>query len=273
VKRRVSLTLVYAIVAALAVAAPLSATPEPAMPGPAAQVAEPAPAPPPGEPTAPAPAEPAPQAPAEPAPPAAAPAEPAQPVPAPPAEPAAASAPPEPQEIRDTAPVARQRKDKPKAVAAADTSVTIRDFEFSPSSITINVGDTVTWSNEGPTPHSATAEDGSFDTGIFEEGQSRSHTFNEAGTFAYICTPHPNMKGTVVVQAAGSGDTGAAGDDGTSGDADSTGSTGTSGADSQADSGSSLPATGLDAGGMAVIGLMTLALGTYLRRRAASAGS
>jgi plastocyanin len=258
VKRRVCLTLGYAIVAALAIAAPLSATEEPVSPISPAQVAEPAPAPAPPAAAPAQPAEPAAPAPAEPAPAAPAPVEPAaQPAPAP--APPTDAAPPEPQEIRDTAPVASKKKGKPKAVAAADTSVTIRDFEFAPASITVNVGDTVTWNNEGPTAHSATAEGGSFDTGIFEEGQSRSHTFNEAGTFAYICTPHPNMKGTVVVQAAASGDDGASGDADTSGD--------TTGTDSPADAGSSLPATGLDAGGMAVIGLMTLLLGAHLRRR------
>ena len=63
-------------------------------------------------------------------------------------------------------------------------------------------------------PHAALRhrDDGSFDTGIMDEGGSGSHTFTEAGTFGYICTPHPNMKGTVTVQprprAAGRQDTG-----------------------------------------------------------------
>ena len=82
-----------------------------------------------------------------------------------------------------------QTHPRPKAIAAASGSVAIADFTFSPASITISQGDTVTWNNNGPTPHSATANDGSFDTGIFPKGQSRSHTFNEAGTFSYICTP------------------------------------------------------------------------------------
>ena len=48
-----------------------------------------------------------------------------------------------------------------------------------------------------PDAHSATANDGSFDTGILSKGGSGSHTFTQAGTFSYICTPHPFMKGTV----------------------------------------------------------------------------
>src|SRR5215207_6984292 len=263
--RLARLTVMYAMVAALAVAGPLSATEEPVPPAPPAQGAEPAPpeAPPATEPAtepAPAPAAPAPVEPAPPAPTPAAPAEPAPApaAPAPPAQPVAAA---EPEKTPNAKPGKKQ-----KAVAAASTTVTISDFQFSPASVTVNAGDTVTWSNSGPTPHSATAEDGSFDTGIFEEGQSRSHTFNEAGTFSYVCTPHPNMHGTVVVEAARSGDDGSGGDTGAS---DDTGSTtgGDDGTDAGTDSGSSLPATGLDASGMAVVGLMTLLLGVHLRRR------
>src|SRR5215208_6184311 len=187
-------TALYGVIGALAIAAPLSASqptqlPEtpPAAPAPAA----PAPAP------EPAPADPAP--PAEPAP-APQPAG-AAPAPAAPAPPAPAA---EPEALVDEAPVAEkpQKREKPVAIAAASTGVTISDFQFSPSSVTVNVGDTVTWSNDGPTPHSSTSSDGAWDTGIMDAGKSGSHTFTEAGTFAYICTPHPNMHGTVIVQAA-----------------------------------------------------------------------
>jgi plastocyanin len=172
-------------------------------------------------------------------------------------------------------PKPRRSGDAPRASAAADTGVTIRDFEFAPGGVTVDVGDTVTWSNEGPTPHSATADDGSFDTGIFDAGQSRSHTFDQAGTFAYFCTPHPNMRGTINVRAASTGGDGAGGGGGTTGGGSSGDSSGTAGTDSgtSADApGSGLPATGLDTGGLALLGLVTLALGAFLRRRAASAG-
>lgn len=138
----------------------------------------------------PVPAEPPPAAP-PPAPeaaPAPAPAEPAQ------AEPPGAEAAPA-EELGD-------ERDGPLASAADTANVVISDFEFTPPTITIVVGDTVTWTNDGPTGHSATAVEGSFDTGIFPAGESRSVTFDEAGEFAYLCTPHPNMEGTVVVEAA-----------------------------------------------------------------------
>lgn len=99
------------------------------------------------------------------------------------------------------------RSSRAVARAAASTSVTISDFKFAPKSITVNVGDTVTWTNKGPAAHTATAKDGSFDTGLLQKGESGSATFDKAGTFAYICTPHPFMKGMVKVVAKGSSGT------------------------------------------------------------------
>ena len=79
--------------------------------------------------------------------------------------------------------------------------MTISDFQFTPATITIHVGDTVTWTNHGPSAHTATANNGSFNTGVLQKGHSASHTFTTAGTFAYICQIHPFMHGTVVVLA------------------------------------------------------------------------
>ncbi len=148
----------------------------------------------------------------------------------------------------------------PKANAAASASVTIKDFEFVAPSVTVNVGDTVTWTNQGPTGHSATGD--GFDTGIMDAGQSGSHTFDSAGTFSYICTPHPNMKGTVIVQAAQTG----------SGDESDTGDDGSTGADTESDAadGPSLPSTGMDALGLGFLGLLMLGLGVSIRRRSAA---
>jgi LPXTG-motif cell wall-anchored protein len=166
-------------------------------------------------------------------------------------------------------PPSRERKQKPSAKAAASGSVTVADFQFTPAQITINQGDTVTWTNNGPTPHSATAPNGSFDTGIFPAGQSRSHTFNDAGTFSYICTPHPNMQGTVVVQVS---QTGGDTPDSSTGDTGATG--GTTGGDSsgaeaaQSDGGPSLPSTGADSGALLVLGALMLLLGVAVHRRA-----
>jgi plastocyanin len=83
---------------------------------------------------------------------------------------------------------------------AADHTVTIKNFAFSPASLDISAGDNVTFVNEDGAPHTATANDGSFDTGRLSSGQSATVTFNSAGEFAYFCQFHPNMKATIVVQ-------------------------------------------------------------------------
>jgi plastocyanin len=86
--------------------------------------------------------------------------------------------------------------------AAGDPGVTIADFHFTAPSTTVHVGDTITWTNDGPSAHTATASNGSFDTGTLNKGQSASHTFTQTGTFTYICRIHPFMHGTIVVLAA-----------------------------------------------------------------------
>lgn len=90
----------------------------------------------------------------------------------------------------------------PMAVQAADHQVEIENFTFGPSTMTVAVGDTVTWTNIDSAPHTVTAEDGSFDSGNLDEGQTFSFTFAAAGTYAYICDFHSDMTATVVVQAA-----------------------------------------------------------------------
>ena len=81
---------------------------------------------------------------------------------------------------------------------AADHVVTIKGMKFAPAELQVAVGDTVTFTNEDAAPHTATASDGSFDTGRLSRGQSATVTIESAGTFAYICTIHPAMKGTIV---------------------------------------------------------------------------
>ncbi len=94
---------------------------------------------------------------------------------------------------------------------AADESVEVADFAFTPGTVTITAGDTVTWTNTDPVAHTATATDSSWDTGDIAEGASASITFDTPGTYAYLCTPHPTMTGTVVVEAAASGGGGGGG--------------------------------------------------------------
>ena len=82
---------------------------------------------------------------------------------------------------------------------AGGASATIIDNAFQPTSITVKAGSTVTWKNTGSGTHTVTAGDGSFDSGQVAAGSSFQHTFATAGTFAYHCTIHSSMTGTVVV--------------------------------------------------------------------------
>jgi plastocyanin len=154
------------------------------------------------------------------------------------------------------------------ARSSASATVSIGDNFYSPASVSVAVGDTVTWANNGQAQHSATANDGSFDTGVFGPGGTRSHTFNQAGTFSYFCTVHGQAQsGTVRVLAASSG--GGQGGGGTAGSS-GTGSSEAAAVASPdaAGTSTSLAATGLEALGLATIGLALLIGGIALRRPA-----
>jgi plastocyanin len=79
-------------------------------------------------------------------------------------------------------------------------AVDISGFAFNPSQLTIAVGDTVTWTNSDSTSHTATADDGTFDSGDLANGDTFSYTFTEAGAFSYVCSYHSSMTGTITVE-------------------------------------------------------------------------
>jgi plastocyanin len=82
---------------------------------------------------------------------------------------------------------------------ASAAAVEIVEFAYDPDPIEVEVGAEVTWTNEDTAPHTATADDGSFDTGTLDKGKPGSVSFEEAGTFPYFCEIHPTMHGTVEV--------------------------------------------------------------------------
>jgi plastocyanin len=86
--------------------------------------------------------------------------------------------------------------------AQEGAAVSIVDFAFDPAAVEIPVGATVTWTNTGAATHTATASDGTFDSGQLAPGATFSHTFTAAGTFPYICQIHPQMTGTITVVEA-----------------------------------------------------------------------
>jgi LPXTG-motif cell wall-anchored protein len=156
-------------------------------------------------------------------------------------------------------------------VAKADTAVTVADFSYTPESITISVGDSVTWTNQGEEVHDAVALDGSFNTGHIDPGSSGSATFSSAGSFRYVCSLHPTlMKGTVVVSGSSGGggtkDTSGTGDTG-SGTTTTTPTTEAAATASPTAAGtdSSLPSTGSNELAATLLGVALMAAGLLIR--------
>ncbi|PRD40554.1 copper-binding protein [Phyllobacterium phragmitis] len=83
---------------------------------------------------------------------------------------------------------------------AADHLVDIQSMKFSVPTLEVAVGDTITFTNHDAAPHTATARDGSFDTGRLAKGESATVTITTAGTFDYFCAVHPSMKAGITAQ-------------------------------------------------------------------------
>ncbi len=93
--------------------------------------------------------------------------------------------------------------------AALDEDISIDAEGFSHASVTILVGETVTWTNnDAGVTHSVTAEDGTFDSGDLAPGETFAHTFTEAGTYAYSSSGNGEFEGVVVVEVGGIGGNG-----------------------------------------------------------------
>lgn len=78
-------------------------------------------------------------------------------------------------------------------------SVSIVDFAFSPRRLAVNAGDSVTWTNNGETPHTTSSR--VWDSGILQPGNSFTFTFNSPGRFRYRCNLHRDMVGAILVRA------------------------------------------------------------------------
>ena len=77
--------------------------------------------------------------------------------------------------------------------------VSIGDNFFEPADADIEPGDSVTWTNNGTVPHTVTAENGLFDSGVLDPGESYTVDFDGQGTVTYYCTIHPEMRGSLTV--------------------------------------------------------------------------
>jgi amicyanin len=87
----------------------------------------------------------------------------------------------------------------PRPQAAVE--IEIKQFKFNADTVRVVAGDSVRWTNRDVVPHTSTADEGEWESPLIEPGKSFTQTFNQAGTFAYHCTPHPFMRGVVIVEA------------------------------------------------------------------------
>jgi plastocyanin len=86
-------------------------------------------------------------------------------------------------------------------VKAIKTEVAIDNFSFSPNTLTLSVGATVTWTNHDNVPHVVSSADNQFKKStVLKTGQSFSHTFVTTGTYSYFCSIHPRMTGKIIVK-------------------------------------------------------------------------
>jgi plastocyanin len=86
--------------------------------------------------------------------------------------------------------------------SSADTvnQIAIKDFMFSPMTLSVSAGTSVTWRNLDGEPHLVVSLDGAFRSQALDQGDSFSFKFDKPGIYKYICTIHPQMKGTITVK-------------------------------------------------------------------------
>ena len=90
----------------------------------------------------------------------------------------------------------------PVGAQNASTAVSIDNFTFNPPQLTIKAGTTVTWTNKDDIPHTVTAVGKLFKSKVLDTDNGFSFTFTTPGSYAYFCSLHPHMTGTIVVEAA-----------------------------------------------------------------------
>ena len=81
----------------------------------------------------------------------------------------------------------------------------MKGIHFQPAELTVDPSKTVEFKNEDIVAHTVTADDGSFNSGLIQQSSSWKMTVLTAGTLAYHCTPHPNMKAVLVTSSGAQG--------------------------------------------------------------------
>ncbi len=84
--------------------------------------------------------------------------------------------------------------------AAQPSQVLIKDFMFVPTTLTVKAGTTVTWANKDEEPHTVYSDSGLFRSNAMDTGEAFSFRFDKPGTYHFLCTIHPRMVGTIIVE-------------------------------------------------------------------------
>ena len=84
---------------------------------------------------------------------------------------------------------------------AGETVISIREFMFSPTALTVPAGTTVRWKNLDGEPHTVRSVDATFKSDALDQNDSFAFKFDQPGTYRYVCSIHPQMVGTIVVTA------------------------------------------------------------------------
>jgi plastocyanin len=88
----------------------------------------------------------------------------------------------------------------PAAPPTVGAEVKIDNFTFTPPTLTVTAGTEVTWTNRDDIPHTVVTEDKTVKSKVLDTDDKFTYTFTKPGTYAYFCSLHPKMKGTIVVQ-------------------------------------------------------------------------
>ncbi|SRR6266567_1564910 len=86
------------------------------------------------------------------------------------------------------------------APATEPNTIVLKDFHFSPMSLTVPAGATVIWKNLDGEPHTVVSDAGLFRSGGLDQDDSFTFKFDKPGTYRFICSIHPSMMGTIVVK-------------------------------------------------------------------------
>ena len=90
----------------------------------------------------------------------------------------------------------------PAGAQNAPVAVGIDNFTFNPQTLTVKAGATVTWTNKDDIPHTVAAVNKEFRSKALDTDDAYTFTFTTPGTYAYFCSLHPHMTGTIVVEAS-----------------------------------------------------------------------